>query len=133
MLGNATNVPLQHPYDSIGESHYWVSDGVQERIENQIKYFTEWQSGGNGVFTPGWNSINSPGVEGGIHYLLFHMNWGWQSTSPNGWYAFNDVNAGNGNDFKYARYDFYITKPYNYESTKINRSDGLHCRRLFVM
>jgi len=63
----------------------------------------------NGVFTTGWNTMDSPGVLGGIVYLYFHMNWG-GGGSHDGWFAFNDVNSGNGN-YKYARQDFYITKP----------------------
>ena len=109
MGGNANNVPLPDPLNFIGESHYWVCDGARKITTGQMLYFTEWQPYGNGVFTTGWNTMNSPGVLGGIVYLYFHMNWGWGG-SHDGWFAFNDVNSGNGN-FKYARQDFYITKP----------------------
>lgn len=109
MGGNADNVPLPDPLDYIGDSHYWVCDGAREITTGQMLYYTEWQPDGNGVFTTGWNTMNSPGVLGGISYLYFHMNWGWGG-SHDGWFAFADVNSGNGN-FQYARQDFYITKP----------------------
>lgn len=74
-----------------------------------MQYFTEWQPYGKGVFNTGWNTMNSPGVLGGIGYLYFHMNWGWGG-NHDGWFAFNNVNSGNGN-YQYARQNFYITKP----------------------
>ena len=74
-----------------------------------MHYFTIWQPNGNGTFIPGWNSMDSPGVLGGVVYLYFHMNWGWGGNND-GWFAFNDVNSGNG-DFEHSRLDFYITKP----------------------
>jgi hypothetical protein len=37
------------------------------------------------------------------------MNWGWGGKNDS-WFAFNDVNSGGGN-FKYARQNFYISKP----------------------
>jgi len=27
---------------------------------------------------------------GGSYYPFFHMNWGWENTDPNGWFAYND-------------------------------------------
>lgn len=110
MGGNANNVPLPNPLNYIGDSHYWVCDGAREITMGQLQYFTEWQRNGNGVFTTGWHSMGSPGVLGGIGYLYFYMNWGWSNTNHNGWFVFNDVNSGNGN-YKYARQDFYISKP----------------------
>ena len=74
-----------------------------------MQYFTEWQPYGNGIFTTDWNTMDSPGVLGGIGYLYFHMNWGWGG-NHDGWFAFNNVNSGNGN-YQYARQNFYITKP----------------------
>jgi len=109
MGGNANNVPLPSPLNYIGNSHYWVCDGARAITTGQMLYFTEWQPDGNGIFTTGWNTMDSPGVLGGIGYLYFHMNWGWGG-NQDGWFAFNDINSGNGN-FKYARQDFYITKP----------------------
>ncbi|KEO75950.1 C10 family peptidase [Anditalea andensis] len=109
MGGNANNVPLPSPFDYIGKSHYWICDGARQVTTGQMQYFTEWQPYGNGVFTRGWNTKASPGVLGGIGSLYFHMNWGWRNKEFNGWFAFNNVNSGNG-DFKYARQDFYITK-----------------------
>lgn len=110
MVGNADNIPLPSPLNYIGNSHYWVCDGAHSITTDQIQYFTEWQPNGNGIFTKGWDSMNSPGLLGGIGYLYFHMNWGWKNGANNGWFAFADVNSGNGN-FKHARQDFYITKP----------------------
>jgi hypothetical protein len=77
MGGNANNIPLPSPLNYIGNSHYWVCDGARRLTTNQMEYYTEWQPNGNGVFTTGWHSINSPGLLGGIVYLYFHMNWGW--------------------------------------------------------
>lgn len=109
MGGNANNVPLPSPLNYIGKSHYWVCDGARAITTGQMQYFTEWQPYGNGIFTTGWNTMDSPGVLGGIGYLYFHMNWGWGG-NHDGWFAFNNVNSGNGN-YQYARQNFYITKP----------------------
>ena len=109
MGGNANNVPLPSPLNFIGQSHYWVCDGAREITTGRMQYFTEWQSGGNGVFSTGWGTVDSPEILGGLVYLYYHINWGWGG-SHDGWFAFNDVNSGNGN-FKYARQDFIITKP----------------------
>lgn len=110
MLGNNSNLSLlPGSLEYIGNSHYWVCDGARKITTGQIKYFTEWQPNGNGVFTPGSYSINSPGVQGGISYLYFSMNWGWNGNFD-GWFAFNDVKTDNGN-YQYVRQDFYISKP----------------------
>lgn len=109
MGGNANNVPLPGSLAYIGNSHYWVCDGAKQRVENELNFYTEWQPNGTGDFIPGWYSMRTPGVEGGVWYLHFHMNWGWGGTND-GWFGFNNVDSGNGN-FKYARQDFYITKP----------------------
>jgi hypothetical protein len=93
---------------SLIDGHYWVCDGARRVETGQIRYFTEWQPNGNGVFTPGWYSMSFPGVVGGIGYLYFHMNWGWGG-SKDGWFAFNNVNSGNGN-YQYARDNWYISK-----------------------
>lgn len=37
------------------------------------------------------------------------MNWGWGG-KHDGWFAFNDVNSGEG-DYEHSRLDFYISKP----------------------
>ena len=107
MMGGKVNLLINNL--SRIDGHYWVCDGAREITTGQMLYFTEWQPDGNGVFTTGWNTMDSPGVLGGIVYLYFHMNWG-GGGSHDGWFAFNDVNSGNGN-FQYARQDFYITKP----------------------
>lgn len=109
MGGNDTNLPLPSPLDYIGQSHYWVCEGALERLTNQVLYFTEWQPNGSGTFVTGWNTINNPGILGGIHYLYFYMNWGWGG-KHDGWFAFNDVNSGEG-DYEHSRLDFYISKP----------------------
>lgn len=31
----------------------------------------------------------------GVHYLKFHMNWGWLNGNNNGWYSFDNFNPGN--------------------------------------
>jgi hypothetical protein len=94
---------------SLVDGHYWVCDGAHRILSNQLLYYTEWQPYGNGVLTPGWYSMTFPGVLGGIGYLYFHMNWGWGASNNNGWFAFNDVNSGNGN-YQYARDNWYISK-----------------------
>lgn len=109
MGGNDDNVPLPEPLDYIGSSHYWVCDGAHRITTNQMYYFTIWQPNGNGTFTTGWHSMDSPGVLGGLVYLYFHMNWGWNG-NHDGWFAFESANSGNG-DFEHSRLDFYITKP----------------------
>lgn len=109
MVGNDDNIPLPSPLNYIGNSHYWVCEGVHRRTTNQMLYFTEWQPNGNGVFVTGWNTIDVPGLLGGITYLYFYMNWGWGGQND-GWFAFNNVNSGSG-DFEHSRQDFYITKP----------------------
>lgn len=110
MGSNATNLSiLPGSLEYIGNSHYWVCDGARRITTNQMEYFTEWQPNGNGVFTLGWNSMNSPGLLGGSVYLYFHMNWGWGGKND-GWFAFADVNSGNGN-YQHSRKNFYITKP----------------------
>lgn len=109
MGGNDDNIPLPSPLNYLGDSHYWVCDGARRITTGQMQYFTIWQPNGNGTFTPGWYSLEFPDLLGGMVYLYFHMNWGWGG-SHDGWFAFNNVNSGNG-DFEHARQDFYITKP----------------------
>lgn len=87
-----------------------VASVEQLKEDGRVEFFTEWQPYGNGNFVPGWYSANFPGVEGGITYLYFHMKWGWQNGSNDGWFAFNNVYSGNGN-YRHSRQDFYITKP----------------------
>lgn len=109
MLGSDDNIPLPSPLNYIGNSHYWVCEGVIRRTTNRLLYFTEWQPNGNGVFVSGWNTKDNPGLLGGVGYLYFYMNWGWGGTND-GWFAFNNVNSGNG-DYEHSRQDYYIIKP----------------------
>jgi hypothetical protein len=123
MLGNDDNFSvLPGSLSYIGNSHYWVCDGANERTENKLQLFTEWQPYGNGTFVPGWYSIDRPYEFGGSSYLYLHMNWGWYGYC-NGWFIFNETNSGNaysydnqymdnsGNgDFEHSRMNFYISR-----------------------
>lgn len=109
MVGNDDNIPLPSPLNYIGNSHYWVCEGAHKRIANRMLYFTEWQPNGKGEFVIGWNTIDVPGLLGGVSYLSFYMNWGWEGKND-GWFAFNNVNSGNG-DYEHSRKDFYIKRP----------------------
>ncbi len=108
MLGNSSNfswTPGAAQY--IGDSHYWVCDGVKESTPNYLEYFTEWQPNGNGTFVTGWNSVSNPGVLHGVATTYFSMNWGWQNGAYNGWY-FNASPASY--NFEHSRVNFYISK-----------------------
>ena len=124
MLGNDDNwsfLPGNLKY--IGDSHYWVCDGADERTVNKLYLFTEWQPYGKGNFVPGWNSIDSPYDYGGQSYTYYHINWGWGGTS-NGWFADvsnskegyydntysgpNDPNTQQGH-YEHSRKNFYIS------------------------
>lgn len=120
MLGNDDNwsfLPGNLKY--LGDSHYWVCDGVDETTMDVLFLFTEWQPYGKGNFVPGWNSINQPYQFGGQGYYYFHINWGWGGLS-NGWFADvsnskkgdydnnNDRNSNQGH-YKNSRKNFYIS------------------------
>lgn len=112
MLGNSNNVMIDFDdIEYIGNSHYWVCDGVKD-VEYYFEYFTEWQPYGNGTMTPGWYSFESPNrIESNINYRSFHMNWGWGDSEEhhyNGWFQGDSVDSGNGN-YIYNRKDFLIT------------------------
>lgn len=104
MLGNDTDlswVPGHGDLEYIGKSHFWVCDGIQERVPDELLYFTEWQPNGNGKFVPGWNTIKNPGILRGVVYDYYSMNWG--NGSPSGWYT-NDIK------YEHSRVNFFIEK-----------------------
>jgi hypothetical protein len=109
MGGNSWNLSLfGDPISYLGESHYWVCDGVSNST-SRFEYFVISQPGGFGTFIPGAYSVDNPAVitTGGIDY--FHMNWGWgNGNGENAWYVSNNVNSGNGN-FQHSRLDFYLS------------------------
>lgn len=88
--------------------HFWVCDGVRETIMNQIQFFTENQPYGAGSFTQGMYSLSNPGIEGGIFYIHFHMNWG--RGSNNAWYLGDSVNSPFGN-YNTLRHDIFVNVP----------------------
>ena len=90
--------------------HMWVCDGVNDLRYNQVRYYTENQPNGAGVFTQGMYSFNNPGLVGNTNsYLSLHMNWGW-SGSFDGWFASYNVNSGYGN-YNYQRINVYVSVP----------------------
>lgn len=109
MLGSATNLEiLPGSLSYIGNSHYWVADGLQTRMEDQLEFFTEWQPYDNGNFIQGWGSLKNPEICGGVHYTLFHMNWG-QGGKNDGWYGFDSAKYDSSKNYKYSRKNFYIS------------------------
>ncbi|MBO4597773.1 MAG: Spi family protease inhibitor [Bacteroidaceae bacterium] len=105
MLGNADNkswIPIT-PAKYIGNSHYWVCDGLKRTTTNVLEYYTEWQIDGKGEFTPGWYSLEKPGRNVSLVYGTEHMNWGWNG-NHDGWYS--DANSPNGN-YKHSRKNYY--------------------------
>lgn len=109
MLGNDDNLEvLFGDMEYIGSSHYWVADGINRRIENQLTYFTEWQPYDNGTFIEGYQNVQNPAVEGGITYLYFHMNWGHGGTN-NGWFSFNSAREDDDHDYEHSRKNFYLS------------------------
>lgn len=119
MLGNDDNwsfLPGNLKY--LGDSHYWVCDGVDEMVMDVLFLFTEWQPYGKGNFVPGWNSIDQPYQFGGRGFDFFHVNWGWGGLS-NGWFGDvsnsqkgeydnkNDKNTNQGH-YNNSRKNFYI-------------------------
>lgn len=106
MLANGTNlswIPGHGDLEYIGESHYWVCDGVQQSSPNELQYFTEWQPNGNGTFVRGWNTIENPGVLRGAVYDYFSMNWG--NGRPSGWFTDTD-----NIEFEHSWVNFFIEK-----------------------
>jgi hypothetical protein len=64
------------------DGHEWVCDGYLE-----TQYY--------------W--CNSDGTGGGVTYLSFHMNWGWDGASD-GWYGFDNwAPSGTNRNYQYAR------------------------------
>ena len=84
--------------------HAWVCDGA-DKSDYETLYFIEYLQGGS-YSSPGYPSGGDPGICGyGMYY--FHMNWGWFNGSYNGWYKYDDVNAGD-YDFKGNRQNMYV-------------------------
>ena len=97
------------------DGHFWVCEGYKESILNQLFFFTENQPYGAGIFTQGMYSLQNPGVDGGILYSYFYMNWGaWhpanESAPYNGWFLSNDVSIAEGN-FTNNRKNIYVSHP----------------------
>lgn len=112
MLGNEDNYPDWGNVAYIGNSHYWVCDGVNQS-EYYFEYFTEWQPYSSGTMEPGWYSLESPNrllPNYDVDYLAFHMNWGWSNSAANGWFLDDSVNPGNKN-YRHNRDDFLISVP----------------------
>lgn len=104
MLGHQNNtsiVPGNLAY--IGNSHYWVVDGVESIDSNVFMCFAEWQPYDSGHFSQSYYSIDSPYVASGSSYLYYHCNWGKLSRSENAWYAFNY------NQYLYSRQNFLVS------------------------
>lgn len=112
MLGNEDNYPDWGNVAYLGNSHYWVCDGVNQS-EYYFEYFTEWQPYSSGTMEPGWYSLESPNrllPNYDVDYLAFHMNWGWSNSAANGWFLDDSVNPGNKN-YRHNRDDFLISVP----------------------
>lgn len=90
------------------DGHAWVCDGA-DKTDYETLYFIEYRheySTGYEYDSPGRPSAKDPGVvERGT--LLFHMNWGWQNGTYNGWYGFNDVKVDE-YDFSHLRKNLYV-------------------------
>ena len=107
MLGHQTNdLDLPGSLEYVGNSHYWVVDGVRSVETNVFMVFAEWQPNDCGEFTISHYSIDNPNVLSGISYLYYHYNYGWES-GHNAWYAFN-------HDYPpYVRQNFFISPSVN--------------------
>lgn len=120
MLGNDTDLSfLPSPASYIGNSHYWICDGIRRMTQGKLYIFTEWQPNGNGNFIPGWGTINNPNNYGGVVYTCSHMNWGWggkcngwfiNNTKPDSGNEYDNPNSNNtsNDDYKHNRKNFYI-------------------------
>ena len=112
MLGNEDNPPEWGNVADVGNSHYWVCDGVNHS-DYYFEYFTEWQPYSSGTMEPGWYSLESPNrIQPGFDFnsLSFHMNWGWSNSAANGWFIDDSVNSAEGN-YHNNREDFIISVP----------------------
>lgn len=94
--------------DNDDEVHMWVCDGARDHMFNQIRFYTENQPNGAGIFTQGMYSFSSPGLIGNVlpRLTYYHMNWGWDG-NLDAWFSQNNVNSGNGN-FQYERLNIYV-------------------------
>ena len=105
MLGhrtNSTNLPGSLEY--IGNSHFWVVDGVRSVESDVFMVFAEWQPNDCGEFTQSYYSIDNPNILSGVTTLYYHYNYGW-GYGHNAWYVYNY-------DYKYLRQNYFISRPY---------------------
>lgn len=110
MLGNDWNMSwLPGDLEYAGESHYWVADGINRRIENRVRFFTEWQPYDNGTFTPGHGTLENPDFSGGVQYSLYHYNWG-HGGSNDGWFVFDDTEEDSSLNYEHSRKNIYISR-----------------------
>lgn len=110
MLGHKSYIPLPEPVCYMGDSHYWICDGLHV-IKYDLNYFTEWQPYGNGSFVNGAGSFDNPNKLNISDVSYFHMNWGNGHSSNNGWFIGDWLHFVNGNDdvnYQYSRQDYFI-------------------------
>ncbi len=99
------------PITYIGNSHYWVCDGVSE-YEQRISFLIEL------INTSNYTYYNNPYIYNPGNLFSNHMSqvnylsmkWGWRYGSCYGWYIIGDVNTPNGN-YQYDIQDYVISKP----------------------
>jgi len=104
MLGHKTNsTDLPGSLEYIGNSHYWVVDGVRKTESDIFMVFAEWQPNDCGEFTQSYYSIDNPNVVSGVTTLYYHYNIGW-GDGYDGWFVFNHY-------YPYLRKTFYLSIP----------------------
>ena len=111
LFNNHRPIIMRGVNTATNKGHLWVCEGDKQTLVNQLVFYTENQPYGSGTFYPGMYSYNNPGVEGGVMYLYFYMNWGWGSTNnyhPNGWFLSNNVSV-NGNNYQNYRKNIYVS------------------------
>lgn len=96
------------PLTYVGESHYWVCDGVNE-FDHNIDFFINLINTSNNTYYyhDFIYKLSNPFTNHPTYVLYFHMNWGW-SGSRDGWYL--NLTTVDG-EYRYGRKDYYITKP----------------------
>lgn len=110
LMGGYTNSFLGY---GTGDGHSWVCDGVSKESSENFHY-VEFLIGDSGDYYYEYDknicTPHDPIYTGGYRIEYFHMNWGWNSPStPDGWFAINDVNTVGGN-FNHARKNIYVSK-----------------------
>ncbi len=106
ILGHQTNdLDLPGSLEYVGNSHYWVVEGVRSVKTDVFMVFAEWQPYDCGDFTISHYSIDNPNIISGVSYLYYYNNYGW-GYGHNAWYAFN-------HDYPYVRQNFFISPSYN--------------------